>query len=70
MAEALAYAHAQGVLHRDIKPSNLIVDEQGRIWIADFGLAKADDSGDLAASGEFVGTLRYVAPVAATEMPI
>jgi serine/threonine protein kinase/WD40 repeat protein len=62
VAEALAYAHAQGILHRDIKPSNLLVDEQGTIWVADFGLAKADESGNLTASGEFVGTLRYLAP--------
>ena len=62
VAEALAYAHDEGILHRDIKPSNLILDARGTVWVTDFGLAKADDSNDLTASDAFVGTARYVAP--------
>ncbi len=62
VAEALAYAHGQGTLHRDIKPSNLLLDAQGTVWVTDFGLAKAADSGDLTAAGEVVGTLRYIPP--------
>ncbi len=61
-AEALAYAHAQGVLHRDVKPSNLLLDAHGTLWITDFGLAKADDADDLTRTGDIVGTLRYMAP--------
>ena len=61
-ADALHYAHQQGVLHRDVKPSNLLLDPQGMLWMADFGLAKADDSDDLTGTGDIVGTLRYMAP--------
>ena len=39
-AESLAYAHGQGVLHRDVKPSNFVLDQEGRLWLTDFGLAK------------------------------
>ncbi len=61
VAEALAYAHARGVIHRDIKPSNLILDTSGVVWITDFGLAKGDDEG-LTHTGDVIGTVRYMAP--------
>lgn len=61
-AGALAYAHAEGVLHRDIKPSNLLLDAKGNIWITDFGLAKTENADELTHTGDFVGTLRYMAP--------
>jgi eukaryotic-like serine/threonine-protein kinase len=64
VADALAYAHKQGILHRDIKPSNLLLDTHGTVWVADFGLAKADDQQDLTHSGDLLGTLRYMPPEA------
>jgi WD40 repeat protein/serine/threonine protein kinase len=60
-AEALAHAHAQGVLHRDVKPANLLLDAHGTLWVTDFGLAK-DGGDDLTRTGDVVGTLRYLAP--------
>ena len=62
VAEALAYAHKEGVLHRDIKPANLLLDTRGNVWVTDFGLAKLNDQQNLTNTGDVVGTLRYMAP--------
>ncbi|HLJ94567.1 MAG TPA: protein kinase, partial [Gemmataceae bacterium] len=62
VSDALEYAHRQGVIHRDIKPSNLLLDLYGTVWITDFGLAKAEDSGELTNTGDLVGTIRFMAP--------
>ena len=64
VADALEYAHKQGVLHRDIKPSNLLLDTRGTVWVTDFGLAKADDQQNLTHTGDILGTLRYMPPEA------
>ncbi len=63
-AEALHYAHEQGILHRDVKPANLLVDEHVSVWITDFGLAKLAGQDDLTRTGDVIGTLRYLAPEA------
>ncbi len=61
-ADALDYAHRQGVLHRDIKPSNLLVDSRGIVWVSDFGLAKTAEIDGLTETGEIFCTVRYMAP--------
>lgn len=65
-AEALHHAHAHGLIHRDIKPSNLLLSVDGRVKLADLGLARlcerrAGDV-DVAEPGEYVGTADYMAP--------
>jgi len=66
VCDALGYAHKQGVIHRDIKPSNILIDSDGRVKVADFGLAKvAGDDGHsrgLTQTGMTMGTPDYVAP--------
>jgi serine/threonine protein kinase len=61
-AEALEHAHQIGVVHRDIKPANLLVDSAGHLWVTDFGLAQCHTDRGLTATGDVVGTLRYMSP--------
>ncbi len=61
-AEALEYAHQVGVIHRDVKPSNLMVDGHGHLWVTDFGLAQIQGGTGLTATGDLLGTLRYMSP--------
>ncbi|MCA9175337.1 MAG: serine/threonine protein kinase [Planctomycetales bacterium] len=61
-ARALAHAHAHGVLHRDIKPANLLIEENLRIWITDFGVAKLSGGDMTLTRCAAVGTPRYMPP--------
>ena len=61
-AQAMSYAHSQRVVHRDVKPSNLLVDRNDVLWIADFGLAQIQGEHGLTATGDLLGTLRYMSP--------
>jgi eukaryotic-like serine/threonine-protein kinase len=61
-ADGLDFAHARGVVHRDVKPRNLLFDVQGRVVVADFGIARAAYEESLTASGELLGTASYIAP--------
>ena len=62
LADGLEAAHKKGVIHRDLNPTNVIVGQQGRVRIVDFGLAKLSFSGLLTDSGLLVGTANYVSP--------
>jgi eukaryotic-like serine/threonine-protein kinase len=61
-AEGLAYAHERRIIHRDIKPSNLLLDKQGVLWIADFGLARKIEDSAMTQNGVMMGTPRYMSP--------
>jgi serine/threonine protein kinase len=62
VADALDYAHQQGVVHRDIKPSNLLLSPAGRLSVNDFGLARVLEQPGMTMTGEFVGTPMYMSP--------
>jgi tetratricopeptide (TPR) repeat protein len=61
-AEALEYAHQQGTFHCDVKPSNLLIDKDGVVWVADFGLARAVGHPQPNRTSDVAGTPRYMAP--------
>jgi serine/threonine-protein kinase len=60
--DALAHAHAAGVVHRDIKPANIIVGDDDRVKVTDFGIARAVADVTLTATGSVLGTAHYISP--------
>ena len=71
LLSALDYAHQQKIVHRDIKPANLLVQANGSIKLADFGVARIQDSGDATRTqGSIVGTLKYMSPEQLEGRPI
>jgi serine/threonine-protein kinase len=65
VADALSYAHAEGVVHRDIKPDNILLDKRGNVLVTDFGIAKAAQaatSAQLTTEGMIIGTPQYMSP--------
>lgn len=62
ICSALEHAHDNGIIHRDLKPANLMVDKNGQVKLADFGLARVTDATAITAAGKTLGTFAYMAP--------
>jgi serine/threonine-protein kinase len=67
---ALRFAHRNGIIHRDIKPHNVIVDHEGRVKVADFGIARAGTTTGMTEAGSIIGTAQYLSPEQARGAPV
>lgn len=62
VADALDYAHSKGMIHRDIKPSNMMAEQNGWVYLTDFGLARGGETSGLTVTGTVMGTPEYMSP--------
>jgi eukaryotic-like serine/threonine-protein kinase len=60
--KAARFAHRKGIVHRDLKPQNVLIDDEGRVRVADFGIARAGENSDITATGSVMGTAQYISP--------
>jgi len=70
VARALGYAHERGIVHRDVKPQNVILNEDGRAKVTDFGIARSVDVDGVTQTGTVLGTSDYIAPEQAQGQPV
>jgi serine/threonine protein kinase len=70
VANGLKYAHSQGLIHRDIKPANIMLSQDGRVVITDFGIAKSHSDMSITVTGQTVGSPAYMSPEQAAGRPI
>jgi beta-lactam-binding protein with PASTA domain/predicted Ser/Thr protein kinase len=60
--KAARFAHRKGIIHRDLKPQNVLIDDEGRARVADFGIARGGENSDITATGSVMGTAQYLSP--------